>query len=133
MIYKHKAHKKVQVLKQQVSEQTAELDKVKMQRAADAEHLTALNGEIDSLKESVICKHKKMRSTQKVQVLKQQVSEQTAELDKVKIQRAADAEHLTALNDEIDSLKGERDLQAQEKEKHTKSSSPKTAGIGTDR
>ena len=30
-----------------------------MQRAADAEHLTALNDEIDSLKESVIYKHKK--------------------------------------------------------------------------
>ena len=49
------------------------------------------------------------------------------------MQRAADAEHLTALNGEIDSLKGERDLQAQEKEKHTKSSGPKTASIRTDR
>ena len=61
MIYKHKKkekHKTIQVLKQQVSEQTAEPDS-EMERAADAEHLTALNDEIDSLKESVICKHKK--------------------------------------------------------------------------
>ena len=78
-----------------------------MQRAADAEHLAALNDEIDSLKgERDLQAQEKGEAHKTIQDLKQQVSEQTAELDKVKMERAADAEHLTALNDEIDSLEG---------------------------
>ena len=78
---KGEVNKTLQDLKQQVSEQTAELDKVKMERAADAEHLTALNDEIDSLKGERDLQHKKRRSTQNNSRPKQQLSEQTAELD----------------------------------------------------
>ena len=107
------AQKTINDLEKQISANISELEQEKTQRAAGedqlkslAEELAAVKGQRDTQTIEIAGAHKM------VDDLKQQVSVKISELEQEKMQRAAGADQLKTLAEELASVKRERDIQA---------------------
>ena len=96
----------------------SELEQEKTQRAAGedqlkglAEELAAVKGQRDTQTIEIAGAHKM------VDDLKQQISVKISELEQEKMQRAAGADQLKTLAEELARVKRERDIQAKKKQK----------------
>ena len=107
---KAEKQKEVEELKQQVSAKGAELERERKERAAGAERVKALEGELAGVKGE---RDARVKEKQKeVEELKQQVSARTAELEAERQEKAAGAQRMKALEGELAGVKGEREAQA---------------------
>ena len=100
-----------------LSANLADLEKERKERAAGAERVKVLEGELAGVKgERDVRAKEKGEAEKAAEELKQQLSAKGAELEKERKERAAGAERVKVLEGELAGVKGERDARAKEKD-----------------